>query len=145
MVVYWILFLCYICIIDFNICFLHTSIGCALQVNDALYTTPLLAASSCCRHLPQAAAANEGSHSAIVAGLAVPSSVMMVSAGIWLRLPPRKCAATVVVATATSPPVSYLGALLPLLHTLVPRTLSRGDYVLCLCSVWLVLVQFYSM
>jgi hypothetical protein len=38
------------------------------------------------------------------------------------------------------PSVSYSGSLHPLLHTLVPQKLSRGDYVLHLCYVWLVLV-----
>jgi hypothetical protein len=91
------------------------------------------------------ATANEGARSATAAWLAVASSVTVVSAGLWLRLPPWKCTAAVVVAMATSPPVSYLGSLHPLLHTMVPRKLSRGDYVLNLCYVWLVLVQFYSM
>jgi hypothetical protein len=54
-----------------------------------------------------------GSGSATSAGLATASSVTVVgSAGIWLWLPPLHCAATVIVATTTSPSVSYSGSIL---------------------------------
>jgi hypothetical protein len=51
------------------------------------------------------AAAREGSGSAAAAGLDVASSMTVIgSSGLWLRLPPRNCATTmVVVEMATSP------------------------------------------
>jgi hypothetical protein len=66
-------------------------------------------------------AAGEGSGDVAAAGLAMASSVTVLgSAGLCLQLAPRNCATTMVVATATSLLVSYLGSFLPLLHTLAP-------------------------
>jgi hypothetical protein len=60
--------------------FLHTLIGCSLQVNDGprQYHSSQLWADATCRHLPRAAVAGVGSGSATSAGLATASSVTVV-------------------------------------------------------------------